>query len=483
MKNKMQLIIKIVSFLIILLVLVNQAGKAVIPKWYDEWNNTAVIDDFYSQPKNTIDVLAVGSSQVIKGFSALELYRNYGISAYALGTEQQSIQASYTWMKESLKTQKNQKVILFETKMLFEDTPEEQNRKSFDNMKFSLNKLQAIVNQTIIEEKSFTNFIGYLFPLTRFHSRWNDLEYIDFTKQGDRVPNYRGYSLSNERSGLTTYEFLDESIEEEKEITESRLKYFSKIVKLCEQNNIKLILFKVPDLDWDTGRYNAVCKLAEENNLEYIDFGTEKYGTAINFNYSEDTEINNHFNIHGAEKITNYLGQVITENCKIEDKRNLEGYEFLKEELAIYDYDIQNKKLANIFEPSKYIEALKSENFTVVMVKNNVVIDESDSCKNLINMLGLDFEKVKESNYCAIFENGQKKLEESGTDIIKVETVLDNTRQLVVSTEGSGSILVDGVEYSNKNPGFDLLVYNNKNHQFVESSYIGYKDGVTNVGR
>lgn len=481
MKEKIQLIIKIAVFLIVLLSVVIASGKVLIPKWYDEWNNTAIVDDFYKLPKNTLDVLTVGSSQVIKGFSALQLYRDYGMSAYGLGTEQQSIQGSYAWIKESLKTQQ-EKVVLYEVKMLFEDTPEPQYRKTIDNMKFSLNKLELIANASLVDQKSITNFISYIFPITRFHSRWFELTSTDFTKEGEKTPNYRGYSLKNGRSGEESYKVLDETIQTEQEITENRVKYFNKIVNLCEENNIKLVLFKLPDLDWDTERYNATCKLAEENKLEYIDFNTEKYYNEIDFNYANDTEVLNHLNILGTEKVTNYLGKYISENCEIEDKRGKEEYSHLDNELTIYNYDLQNKQLVNIFEPGKYIEALKSDNFTVVIVKNNINLDDSEACKDFIAKLGLDFEKVKADNYCAVFENGQKKIEEASSDVIEIESVLDN-KKMVISTKGKGSILVEQKEFSIKNPGFDLMIYNNKNHEFVESSYIGYENGIITVGR
>lgn len=481
MKEKIQLIIKIVVFLIILLSVVITLGKVLIPKWYDEWNNTAVVDDFYKLPKNTLDVLTVGSSQVIKGFSALQLYRDYGMSAYGLGTEQQSVEGSYAWIKESLKTQQ-EKVLLYETKMLFEDTPEPQYRKTIDNMKFSLNKLELIANASLVEQKSITNFISYIFPITRFHSRWFELTSIDFTKEGEKTPNYRGYSLKNGRSGEESYKVLDETIQTKQEITENRVKYFNKMVDLCKENNIKLILFKLPDLDWDTERYNATCRLAEENKLEYIDFNTEKYYKEIDFNYANDTEVLNHLNILGTEKVTNYLGKYISENCEIEDKRGKEEYAHLDEELTIYNYDLQNKQLVNIFEPDKYIEALKSDNFTVVIVKNNINLDDSEACRDFITKFGLDFEKVKADNYCAVFENGQKKIEKASNEIIKIETVLDN-KKMIISTKGKGSILVEQKEYSIKNPGFDLMIYNNKNHEFVESSYIGYENGIITIGR
>ena len=169
MKN----IVKAISFLVILIIVIDFVGQIFIPRWNDEWIATPIIKDFYDLPKNSLDVLAVGSSQVVRGFSGLELYKNYGISAYGIGTGQQSIQSSYAWIKESTKTQ-NEKVVCLEIKMLFEDTPEEQNRKALDNMKFSSNKLESIID-IAWKEKSYETFISYLFPITRFHSRWKEI--------------------------------------------------------------------------------------------------------------------------------------------------------------------------------------------------------------------------------------------------------------------------------------------------------------------
>ena len=177
MKN----IVKAISFLVILIIVIDFVGQIFIPRWNDEWIATPIIKDFYDLPKNSLDVLAVGSSQVVRGFSGLELYKNYGISAYGIGTGQQSIQSSYAWIKESTKTQ-NEKVVCLEIKMLFEDTPEEQNRKALDNMKFSSNKLESIID-IAWKEKSYETFISYLFPITRFHSRWKEIGSENFIEE------------------------------------------------------------------------------------------------------------------------------------------------------------------------------------------------------------------------------------------------------------------------------------------------------------
>ena len=208
-------IIKIIVFLLILFVVVLKLGDFVKPEWNDEWINTAVVQDFYALPKNSIDVLAVGSSQLIKGYSGLELYKNYGYSSYGLGTEQQSLMNSLAFIKESLKTQ-NEKVVLFETKMTFEETPEPQNRKGIDNMKMSMNKV-SLVWADSVQRGSIENFFSLLFPITRFHSRWNEIIHANNYVSVPNYPNYLGYSLTGEISGDLTFKTLDETVTERRE--------------------------------------------------------------------------------------------------------------------------------------------------------------------------------------------------------------------------------------------------------------------------
>lgn len=474
-------IIKVIVFLVILLIVVNYIGGIFIPKWYDEMLNTAIVEDFYDLPRNSLDVFAVGSSQLIKGFSSLELYKNYGISSYGLGIEQQSVQNSYAWIRESLKYQ-NEKVVLFEVKMLFEDTPEAQNRKGFDNMKFSLNKLEVIIDDSI-ENKSYSRFVSFLFPITRFHSRWKELNGTDFTKERLNYINYRGYALTSEFSGNTTFSSLDNNSNEEAEITEIRLKYFNKIVDFCEKNNLELVLFKTQDMDWDSERYNAVKKLADENNLEYIDFNKSDLIEKLEFDYSKDCGADNHLNIYGAEKVSNYIGNYLSEKYDFEDKRENSEYSYLTEQLKQYNYVVENRKLVNIFDPADYMEALKNEDFTVIFVKNGLIPDYSQNFMNMIDTLGFSIEKVSNTNYCVIWENGEVKLEQYKEENLNIETTIMNDKKVEINTNGKISIMIDGLEYSNNHSGFDIVVCNNKNGEIIESSYLDFSDGIVSMGR
>ena len=57
--------------------------------------NIATIEGFYKEPKNTIDVMMIGASEVYADYSATEAWKNYGYTSYSLGgiwSARQSVQ-------------------------------------------------------------------------------------------------------------------------------------------------------------------------------------------------------------------------------------------------------------------------------------------------------------------------------------------------------------------------------------------------------
>lgn len=477
--KKIKIIISVIIFLIITIFVLLKIGEILVPEWNDEWGNTSIVKNFYALDKNSIDVLAVGSSHVIKGFSALELFRNYGISAYGLGTEQQSLMNSLAWIKESLKTQ-NEKIVLLEAHMFFEETPEPQNRKGMDNMKLSLNKIECAYYDSI-QRNSFENFVSLLFPITRYHSRWSEV-LNECGKTTEVYPNYRGYSFSNEICGNKEYKTLDENIKEEEQFFWEYEKILVKTINYCKKNNVELILYKGPDMDWDMKRHNAVKRVADENGITFLDFNLKELSEEINFDYANDCEFLNHTNIFGAEKVSNYLGKYISENYQIEDKRENPEYEYLTKQVEEYSCVVENGKIVDYFDPQQYIEALKSKNLTVVYVKNCNMNDGSEKFKGLINALGFNMDKVNMPNFCAIYENGEIVFEEGSNENIKLERKVDGFNDLKINT-GNLSINFSGTEESLSYPGFNVFIYNNKTNSIVESSFIGFQNGNTVMGR
>ncbi|MFA7533550.1 MAG: SGNH/GDSL hydrolase family protein, partial [Tissierellaceae bacterium] len=135
-----------------------------------------------------------------------------------------------------------------------------------------------------------------------------------------------GY-LPRERR-LPDYQFGDNSYE-----------YLERITKLCKDNDVELILIKSPSVypywheQWD----EQIREYAEKNDIQYINF--LDYVEEMNIDYERDTYDGGlHLNLIGAEKFTDYFGQILKENYNLPDHRNDESLKKVWEDkIAFYN--------------------------------------------------------------------------------------------------------------------------------------------------
>lgn len=77
-----------------------------------QYSRSDFFDFFRNIDKETVDVLCVGSSHVYNGINPVQMWDDYGIAAYDLACGSQSVWFSYYYIKEALKTQQPEIVIL-----------------------------------------------------------------------------------------------------------------------------------------------------------------------------------------------------------------------------------------------------------------------------------------------------------------------------------------------------------------------------------
>lgn len=93
-------------FLLVLAASLYFINEMLMPKYIlknSTWPTTSSYNQFYQMENDSIDVLFFGSSVAVNSFSPQEIYNEYGIRSYNLGSEQQSIFLSYFWLKEALR--------------------------------------------------------------------------------------------------------------------------------------------------------------------------------------------------------------------------------------------------------------------------------------------------------------------------------------------------------------------------------------------
>ncbi len=336
-------VIKCIIFFIIGLFIFGKLTHIFVPKWVFQTDPaTPRIKGFYSEESNTMDVLVIGSSGIGRGYSPVTVWNKYGITSYNLGTAYQTMPCAYYLLKEALKYQ-NPKVVVLDMDATFIDykTPEETYRKLFDNMKLDNIKLEAINDRNIgIDDK-----LSYVFPLLRFHSRWNKLEENDFKKSLKSEYNkvsYKGMSMNIDVKPYIDNKKYMEDKGEKAEILEKNLNYIVKIIDLCEKNNIKLLMTELPSPNsWSLARSKSTTELANKYKIEFIDFNLPQMQEKLKLDWKKHThDKGSHLNVAGAEIVSKYIGKVLSEKYNCENhKEDKEISTKWKKEVKRYEHN------------------------------------------------------------------------------------------------------------------------------------------------
>jgi len=324
----------------------------LMPKYVTSIHEGNLIREYYDEAKKH-DVIFIGDCEVFSNFSPVTLWEDYGITSYIRGSAQQLVWHSYYLLEDTL-TYETPKVVVFNVLAMKYNEPQKEayNRLTLDGMRLSKAKIDAI-NTSMMEDEAI---ITYLFPILRYHTRWNELTSEDFKYLFHRdTISHNGYLMRVDVKPVTVipkgkkladYQFGENSYD-----------YLNRITKLCKEKGIKLILIKSPSIypywyeEWD----EQMVKYAKENDLIYLNFLDDV--DQIGIDYSTDTyDAGLHLNLSGAEKLTDYFGKMLTEDYNLPDHRNDAKYQ------AIWDekIDFYNAMKADQYKELEEYGYLKS---------------------------------------------------------------------------------------------------------------------------
>ena len=309
---------KSIVFLIIFLILLYCATKVLwIPK-----NSVAY---FYDEPKNSLDIIYIGSSNAYAHFNTVLAYNLYGYTTALLSTDSQPLVLAKYLINESKKYQQPSLYIidLAKSSNLLDSYTGEELRNTIDAMKFSKNRIDAI-NETLSYKKDISKneYINYYFSFLMYHNRYKSI-YGNLFKYSTL---YKGHLLIK---ATTIIQPQDEYIwnENTMKLEEENNTILYSLINYIKDENIN-VLFVVPKRYYETEeneKMNQVIKILQENKLTVINFNTlEDFNNMIDFN----TDFYNarHLNVYGATKYTLYFAKYLKENYQLQDHREDEKY-------------------------------------------------------------------------------------------------------------------------------------------------------------
>lgn len=303
-------IIGTIGFILVFIILFTCLSGLMRRKSLDTpWDHTNKIAGFYNEPENEFDVMLLGSSNTYCSFNPLVIYEETGIKSYVFASQQQPVWATYTYMKEALKTQ-TPDVIVIDVLMFakFDEYFDDGVNYSFmDDIPLSKNKIEL----AWASESTNAGRFSLLCSFVKYHSRWSEMSRHDLTYVRSEAYDYlKGYVLLEDT--FTEVTAPDYTTEEITPIGEKQEKYLDLIIDLAEEEGITLLLVKTPSnvVEEDQKLFNYVKKVAEERGVAFLDFNGSY--DDIGLDLGADFYDKSHLNYKGAEKFSTYFARQLT---------------------------------------------------------------------------------------------------------------------------------------------------------------------------
>lgn len=418
------------------------------------------VKGLYEEEENSIEVLFVGASTMFCTADPLVLYEEYGIAAYDYGSSSQPFELSYLFMQEALKTQKP-KVIALE--ML--SVCKELDVNKADNLNYGITDMKLSGEKISGLMDMFRNDKGmglsYLIPMVQYKDRWQELTREDFIGGYESYANYTKGAYTPDKVAEAALDFSSYYEEKEAVIPERNREIFHRMVKLCRENDIALLLFKAPNVGWNIGETKAVQELAEEYDLPFIEFYSLL--DELSIDRQQDFRDNSHFNRYGSEKASRYLGSYLKEHYDLTDYRMTDRENSWDMALQYRERDRRNEQMSRLQSLPEYMEQIPYEGHTVAFSVAGDVSGMEDFLREVAKAFGLNEEKVLAGGSFAV-ENGV-----CTSDMIGPEDGEWNWEKEHDHMKLTGySITYNRETYQLVDDGLTILIYDNDWGQLVD---------------
>ena len=274
--------------------------------------------EMYAQPRDSIDVVFMGSSHIHCGVNTALRWTDYGIASYDYSAAEQPLWITYYYLKEICKYQKPSLIVmdLYSPARFKEDYQYDYLKLNLNGVRFSLNKLEMIYASCSPAK------IWDFFPsIATYHDRYTELtkedfEYL-FKSREDRAV-FKGY---------TPYYIVDPQEEPSLEqdmsggITVKSEIYLQRIIEYTREAGIDLFLIVTPYITTDEDElvYNRIHEIADHYGLEFN--STNYFYDAMGLDFQTDFNDNSHLNYLGSCKFTDYLASELKAKYDIPDRR------------------------------------------------------------------------------------------------------------------------------------------------------------------
>ena len=321
--------VRAVAFLCLIVLVV--LGCNEIFCFADAEHSETVMNEFYEQDDDTIDVVYCGTSASQRAYVNPVAYHEDGVACYTMACGTQPFVLTKYLMIEALKTQKP-KLFIVELRGTCQDKDKIWDvavRRMVDNMKMSQNKIDAI-DAVIDFAEGGSNTIdmtgwSYYFTLLKYHGRWNPSKQ---PKYWGNIDYYQGYTLDH---GVCFKTMEIESIpqdDSQAKIAPEAEDALNDLLDFCDTIDTEVLFVISPYQCTEYGmqRLNYSQAICEERGYTVLNFLSPEAKAELGLNDKSCYYNREHLNYYGSLKYTDYITDYIKSHYDIPDRRGDEKH-------------------------------------------------------------------------------------------------------------------------------------------------------------
>ena len=383
-----KIISNVVSLLLVVVLVVG--GIAYLSRMTERKESKNKFEDFYTNAQE-YEVLFLGASHVLNGIFPMELWEEYGITSYNLAGHGNRMAMNY-WVLRNALEYANPKLVVVDTFMIGREdkiASLEQLHISSDHIPYSQLKVEMI--EDLVEEEERRK--DFLFKFSTYHHRWNELTQEDFQK---------GINVEKGAESRINVAKVQENLAiEESDVLEEKtinMEYLDRIVSLCEEKEIQLLLTYLPFPDPAGWRKesNTMEEVAKEYGVHFLDYDTLN---SVIIPHTDYYDKDSHLNPSGAKKITRYLGDFMVNHYSLGDYREREEYGKWHEDYKEY-YEYKLTLIKQEEELKNTLMLLNDQDISYgIYFKPWNTITQYPVLLSLLENMGIDVSQIPNEDY------------------------------------------------------------------------------------
>lgn len=470
-------IIKVISFLLIFTLLFSACQYILHYRWSKDEDIYTRNLDFENQPKDSLDVLYFGTSEIYAGIDPIITYAHEGITGYNFAVSYKSAVTTYYQLLYALKHQ-TPKVVACDFEALFDDSLPNDNeplyRKIYETMPDQDIKNQLL--NEIMQLDSNQDYLSWKYPLLRYHDLWSELNKSNFTPDYKYDKEYKLYKkgslMSSEEFIGDIYKITPDLWQAEKsdiKLSDISVKYYDMFIEECKRNEIKVLAIIPPKVSSGkklSSRWDTIKDYFDSREIDYLNYNSYEQITRMGLNLAD------HY-LNAAH--LNALGSIVFSKALAEDLQNKYGFNGRKDDISIStDWDSAYASFLEeipSYQPDldkclSVISELDMDSLVYIHDKNSVNYEKYSSA---LSAKGINCDELQSTQYAAIINNNSKVIQKQELKESFSNFELYDSGNQVTITLGNESIDIITPEKYDKT---DLSVITFNDEELV--SYINF---------